>query len=401
MITALRLALRALLAARTRTWLTVLGILIGTSAVVVVVALGSGARERILAEIDNMGSAVIFVFPESRSHSGARVASNALTEDDRDAIRLSAPSVQAITAWSSIRTRVHSAYDSYRTVVMGIDESHFDVRGFSIRSGRSFTPEEFRNKAKVAVIGQTTRLELFGAHDPVGQTVRIGQHTYQIIGLLAEKGRSSFEDQDDRIMLPIESYRARVSVTSGRRVQILVASARSPAHTAQAEAQIRAILRERHRLRPGDFDDFAIRTQEAFRKNQEEILDLVTTLLLSVALVALFTGGVGVMNIMLISVAERTREIGIRLSIGAREGDILLQFLFEALLLTLTGGALGILLAVVVTIVMRSTLGWAMSIDINAVIAAVATSTGAGLLFGILPARRAARLDPVDALRKG
>lgn len=401
MITAFKLALQALLAARTRTWLTVLGILIGTSAVVVVVALGSGARERILSEIDNMGSAVIFVFPESRNHSGARVLSNALSEDDRDAIRLGAPSVQSITAWSSLRTRVHSSYESYRTVVMGVDESYFEVRGFSIRSGRTFTPEEIRGKAKVAVIGQTTRVELFGTHDPVGQTVRIGQHSYQIVGLLAEKGRSSFEDQDDRILLPIESYRARVSVSSGRRVHILVASARSPAHTNQAEAQIRSILGERHRLGPGDPDDFAIRTQEAFRKSQEEILDLVTTLLLSVALVALFTGGVGVMNIMLISVTERTREIGIRLSIGARERDVLLQFLFEALLLTLTGGALGILLAVVVTIAMRSTLGWAMPIDTNAVIAAVATSTGAGLLFGILPAKRAARLDPVEALRKG
>lgn len=384
-----------------RTWLTMLGILIGTAAVVVVVALGSGARERIFAEIDNIGNAVLFVFPESRSQSGPRILSNSLTEDDRDAIRFGAPAVKAASAWSSVRTRVHSSYETYRTTVMGVDESYFEVRGFSIRSGRHFSDDEMRVKAKVAIIGQTARRELFGDHDPIGESVRVGRHTFQIVGLLSEKGRSSFEDQDDRILLPMASFRARVSVSSGRHVQIIMASARTREHTAQAEAQIKAILRERHGQRPGEPDDFAVRTQEAFRKTQEEILDLVTTLLFSVALVALFTGGVGVMNIMLISVTERTREIGIRLSIGARESDVLLQFLFEALLLTFTGGALGIAFATAVTFIMRSVLGWAMPINGSAIFAAVLTSTVAGLVFGIIPARRAARLDPVEALRKG
>lgn len=401
MMTALRLAARALLSARMRTWLTMLGILIGTAAVVVVVALGSGARERILAEIDNIGNAVLFVFPESRNQSGARVQSNALTEDDRDALRLGAPAVKAVTAWSSLRTRVHSAYESYRTSVMGVDESYFEVRGFSVRLGREFSLEEMQAKAKLAIIGQTVRRELFGDQDPVGETLRIGRHNYRIIGLLTEKGRSSFEDQDDRVLVPLTSFRARVSVSAGRRVQIIMASARTRAHTSRAEAQIKAILGERHGQKPGEPNDFTVRTQEAFRKTQEEILDLVSTLLLSVALVALFTGGVGVMNIMLISVTERTREIGIRLSIGARESDVLYQFLFEALLLTLTGGALGIVFAVGVTVVLRGVLGWAMPINGNAIFSAILTSTVSGVVFGIIPARRAARLDPVEALRKG
>src|SRR5690606_3880823 len=242
----------------------------------------------------------------------------------------------------------HSSFDSHRTSVMGIDQEYFAVRGFSLAEGRTFTDSEVRAKAKVVVIGKTVQTEIFGQEPAVGQWVRIGRHAYRVTGLLSEKGRTPFEDQDDRVLMPMGTWRSRISPALGRRVQLIMASARTSAHTARAEEQMRAILRERHHLGADLPDDFVIRSQEGFQRSQDAILDMVTGLLGAVAAVALFIGGVGVMNIMLVSVAERTREVGIRMSIGARESDILLQFLVEALLLTTTGGALGIGLAVLV-----------------------------------------------------
>ncbi len=395
----LGIAVRALLAARLRSLLTALGILIGTASVVVVVALGTGARERIGAEISNIGNNLLFVFSRSSAKSGARVAQTSLTEGDAQAIRRDATAIGAVTVWSTIKTRVHSEYDDHRTGVMGIDEYYFTVRGYEMATGRSFSASEERSKAKVVVIGKTAREELFGQESSIGRYVRIGRHSYRIIGELAEKGRSSFEDQDDRILMPISTWRARISPARGGRVQLLMASARTSAHTQMAKRQIQAILRERHGLEDGEPDDFDVRTQDGFRKAQDEILDLVTTLLMSVAAVALFVGGVGVMNIMLVGVAERTREIGVRMALGARQGDVLMQFLIESALLTLFGGLLGVLSAVGITALMQATLGWSMKMDLTAVGIAISTSLLVGVVFGLVPARRAARLDPIEALR--
>ncbi len=398
-LASLRIAVRALLASRLRSLLTALGILIGTAAVVVVVALGTGARERISAEISNIGNNLLFVFSRSSARSGARVAQTSLTEGDAAAIRRDATAVGAVTVWSTIKTRVHSEYDDHPTGVMGIDEYYFAVRGFELKSGRSFSASEERSKAKVVVIGKTAREELFGQESSIGHFIRIGRHSYRIIGELAEKGRSSFEDQDDRVLMPISTWSSRISPARGGRVQLVMASARTSAHTQMAKRQIDAILRERHGLEEGEPNDFDVRTQDGFRKAQDEILDLVTTLLMSVAAVALFVGGVGVMNIMLVGVAERTREIGVRMALGARQGDVLLQFLIESALLTLFGGFLGVLTAVGVTALMQATLGWSMKMDLSAVGIAISTSLVVGLVFGLVPARRAARLDPIEALR--
>lgn len=399
MKTAFGIAIRALLGARLRSLLTALGILIGTAAVVVVVALGTGARERISKEISNIGNNLLFVFSHTGGRVGPRSTRANLSQADARAIQAEAPAVAAVSAWSSTNARVHSSFGSHKTGVMGIDEKYFEVRGASLSQGRTFTPSEIRSKARVVIIGKTVRDELFGNEPAVGHFLRIGRHSYRIVGQLAEKGRSSFEDQDDRILMPLSSWRARVVPTRGDRVQLIVASARSTAHTPQAISQIEAILRQRHRIEGGDADDFAVRSQEGFRKSQDAILDMVTTLLLSVATIALFVGGVGVMNIMLVGVAERTREIGVRMAIGAKPADILLQFLCESALLSVGGGVLGVMTATGMIWVLSSTMGWSMKLDVTSVLIALGSSAAVGLLFGILPARRAAMLDPIEALR--
>jgi putative ABC transport system permease protein len=400
MRTAISLALRALVRARFRTALTLLGILIGTSAVVVVFALGTGARERIAGEIENLGSAAIFVFPQTFSQGGLKSGGHGLTETDAAAIARDATAVRAVTVWSTLRARVHSRFESHKTSVMGVDDKYFDVRAFALADGRTFDARELRTKAKVAVIGQTVKTELFGSSPAVGEFIRIGQHSYRIIGLLAEKGRTPFEDQDDRVILPVSTFRARVSPAPGRRVHMILASAKTRAHTEQASAQISSILRHEHHLGSGDPEDFIVRSQEGFRKTQETILDAVTSLLLAVAGVALFIGGIGVMNITLIGVAERTREIGVRMSVGARKTDILLQFLLEAVVLALAGGILGVLLSALVALSLTQALGWSLELDIGAALAALSMSLVVGVVFGIWPARRAAMLDPVEALRQ-
>lgn len=395
----LSIALRSLLAQRLRSALTALGILIGTASVVVVVALGTGARERINVEINNMGNNLLFVFTRSGVRSGARSGGSSLTEGDAQAIRTDARAVAAVTVWSTRNARVHSEFDSYKTGIMGIDSHYFSVRGFEVEKGRAFSAAEERSKAKVVILGKTARVELFGDEPALGHFIRIGRHAYRVVGELSEKGRSSFEDQDDRVLMPISSFRARLSPGGGRRVQLIMVSARSTAHTESARRQIEAIVRQRHGLGEGDPDDFMVRTQDGFRKAQDEVLGFVTTLLMSVAAIALFVGGVGVMNIMLVGVAERTREIGIRMAIGARRGDVLMQFLLEAALLTLFGGVLGVLTAAGVTFLIQETMGWSMKLDASAVTLALLTSLGVGLIFGLIPARRAAELDPISALR--
>jgi putative ABC transport system permease protein len=250
----------------------------------------------------------------------------------------------------------------------------------------------------VCLIGQTAVARLFGNVDPIGRYLRIGKHPFQIIGTLKSKGHSSFEDQDDRVLMPIGSFRTRVSPTLGRRVQILIASAKSSAHVPEAVRQVDAILRQSHGIVEGDEPDFQVRTQEEFRKSQEAIFRILSGLLFSVAGISLFVGGVGVMNIMLVSVAERTREIGVRMAIGARRRDIRLQFLIESILLTTLGGVAGIALGFGVVELMTRSLGWNMRIDVDALAVALSTSAAIGLLFGLLPAERAAGLDPIEAL---
>jgi putative ABC transport system permease protein len=251
----------------------------------------------------------------------------------------------------------------------------------------------------VCLIGETAQQKLFGNLDPIGRYVRVGKYPFRVIGTLEPKGQSQFEDQDDRILIPIGSFRARVAPALGHRVQLLVATAKSPAHIDPAQHQIEAILRQRHRILEGEPADFQVRTLEEFKKSQEAVLGILTSLFLAVAGIALLVGGVGVMNIMLVSVTERTREIGVRMAIGAKRRDIQLQFLIEAIALTSLGGVAGILLSLAVMGVLKKTLDWNMRLSIDAVATALITSIVIGVVFGFLPARRAAALDPIEALR--
>ena len=397
----LGIAFTALGAAKLRTALTALGILIGIAAVVVVAALGTGARERIGGQIESMGSNLLFIWAQPATKSGAKARGGTtfgLTDEDAELLRRESTALAQAGVYSEVRPQVISEFGNEKIQVAGVDTPYFQVRNYEVLRGRGWTEHEERFKAKVCLIGQTAVAKLFGNVDPVGRYLRIGRHPFQIIGTLKPKGHSSFEDQDDRVLMPIGSFRTRVAPTLGRRVQLLIASAKTAAHVPEAVRQVDAILRQSHGIVEGDEPDFQVRTQEEFRKSQEAIFRILSGLLFSVAGISLFVGGVGVMNIMLVSVAERTREIGVRMAIGARRRDIRLQFLIEAILLTLLGGFAGIALGFGVVELMTRSLGWRMRIELDALAVALTTSAAIGLVFGLLPAERAAALDPIEAL---
>ena len=293
----LRLALAAVWAQKLRSLLTGLGILIGVAAVVIVTALGAGARHSIESQIDNLGTNLLYVFSQPVAKSGARVnVQQGLTDGDAEAIRREATAVERVTVWSQVKAQVSSEYGNARTEVMGADGHYLTVRGFRVETGRAYNAHEERSRAKVVLIGQTAKQNLFGAVDPVGRTLRIGRHPYQVIGTLAPKGQSPWEDQDDRIVMPIDSFRTRVSPAPHGRVHLIMATAKTAAHSEEARRQIEAILRQRHGIAEGEDADFIVRTQESWRQRQSEILNIVTLLLVTVAGIALFVGGVGVMS---------------------------------------------------------------------------------------------------------
>ena len=401
LLVAVRIALRAIARSKLRATLTVLGILIGVAAVVVVVALGTGVRRRVLGELSTLGAKTLFIFPQSTQPSGVRRRDlGRLTEADAQAILKDSTSVAAVAPFSSTQMQVISGDRNVATQVVGTTRSYWEIRAFSFDKGQSFTEADEQMKAKVVVIGETVRENLFGSGDALGQYVRIGRHAFRVIGVLGKKGQSPFgEDQDDRIVMPIGSFRARVMRSAPGRAQMLVASATDERTVDRAQRQIEEALRQRHRIDPEDEPDFVVRTQAEFRRTQEQIFDALTALLSSIAAVSLLVGGIGVMNIMLVSVTERTREIGIRMAIGADAFDILVQFLVEAVTLSALGGAIGIGVGVGAIYVLTDALGWSMDLPLGAVLAAVLVSGAIGVVFGFLPARHASRLDPIDALR--
>ncbi len=399
---AIRLALRAVARSKLRAALTVLGILIGVAAVVTVTALGTGARDKIAKQIEDLGSNTLYINPQPTQLSGVKQKSfGRLTEADARAIMREATSVVAIAPFLSQAAQIVAGDRNTATSVMGSTRDYFHVRQFTPRLGAIWSDADERTKAKVVVLGATTAENLFGSQDPVGEIVRVGRHPYRVIAVLARKGPSPFgEDQDDRALMPSSTFRARIRPTGPGRVDFIMASASSADTVGRAEAQIDAILRQRHGTDVMGQPDFRIRTQQEFRESQEAIYGILSALLVSVAAVSLFVGGIGVMNIMLVSVTERTREIGIRMAIGASYSDILSQFLVEAVVLSLLGGIAGTALGLSAVVAFSRALDWPMRLPIDALLLALATSAGIGVLFGFLPARRAALLDPIDALRQ-
>jgi putative ABC transport system permease protein len=399
----IRLAFRAVVRNPMRASLTVLGILIGVAAVVTVTALGSGAREHVSQQIQAIGSNFIIIFPQTVQASGARGAQGAgmrLTEEDGRAILRDSTSIIAIAP--SLRSAVQAVYgdQNWGTQVIGTTVPYLTVRNWPVERGKPWDAHDEAAKTKVVLLGSTVAKNLFGTEDPIGRAVRIGRYPYTVLGVLTSKGEAPFGlDQDDVILMPSTSFRSRVMHTPPGFAGVIVASAASADVTEHAVFQIDSILRQRHHVEPGRDPDFAIRTQKQFADLQDNIYGILTDLLIFVAAISLVVGGIGVMNIMLVSVTERTREVGIRMAIGARQGDIRTQFLVEAVALSVLGGIAGVGLGAFAIFVLQALLEWHMTLSPIAIAVSIAVSGATGIAFGFIPARRAAGLDPIDALR--
>jgi putative ABC transport system permease protein len=399
----IRLALRAIARNPLRASLTVLGILIGVAAVVIVTGVGTGVRSGIAAQIQSIGSNFVIIFPQSRQATGAHSALGAgvrLTEEDGRAVMRESTSVAAIAPALRAAGQIVYGDRNWNTSIIGTTQPYFKVREWPIERGAMWEDRDEQLKSKVIVVGTSVARNLFGTEDPIGRTVRIGRYPYRVLGVLKSKGEAPFGgDQDDCVIMPIGGFRTRVTRTPPGFAGVLMASATSAETTDRAVKQIESILRQRHHIDEGSEPDFEIHTQKEFQEMQATVFGLLTGLLIGVAAVSLVVGGIGVMNIMLVNVAERTREIGIRMAIGARSGDIQAQFLIEAVALALLGGLAGSFIGIVVMAGVSKALGWTVPLDPRPFIISIAVSGGIGIGFGFFPARRAAQLDPIEALR--
>jgi putative ABC transport system permease protein len=397
----LKAAFKSLLKNRSRSLLTSLGIIIGVSAVIVMVAIGQGTQEVIEEGINSLGTNLIIVFPGfSQSGGVSRGAGsfNRFTFDDVEDIQKQASLVSAVSPVVRTGGQVIGGSGNWATTIYGVDPSYFKIRDWQLKYGEFFTERDVRANRKVALLGETVANQLFPDQDPTGQRIRIRNVPFTVIGVLKAKGQSGLgADQDDLILAPATTVLYRLK--GHRWVDMINASAVSTADMQLAEDQIRSILRQSHRLAPGEDDDFTIRDQTQIAETASETSRVMTLLLGSIAAVSLIVGGIGIMNIMLVSVTERTREIGIRLSVGARSIDVLSQFLTEAIVLSLAGGLLGIILAFVITYILNTFTQLTAIINPQIIIISVLFSGAVGVFFGFYPARKAAALNPIDALR--
>ncbi|HJT60546.1 MAG TPA: ABC transporter permease [Burkholderiales bacterium] len=402
----LRIALRALAVNKMRSALTMLGIVIGVGAVIVMIAVGAGAQARVEEQIRSLGSNLLLVMPGSTTSGGVRMgfgSGSTLTEDDVLAINREIPEAIAAPALRG-SAQVIWGNSNWSTQIYGTTPEYLDVRQWPLVSGRTFEPAEMAGAAKVALIGATVAKQLFGAADPLDQSIRIKRVPFTIIGVLDVKGQSMMgTDQDDLILVPIKTARSRVlgtaSAARNRTVGTIWVKAADGIDTKIIEEQVRALLRQRHRIQAGADDDFSLRNLQEVMAAQEASSRVLALLLAAVASVSLLVGGIGIMNIMLVSVTERTREIGLRMAVGARTRDILGQFLVEAVTLSLIGGLIGVALGMGTSLAIAELAGWRIVISPQAVGLAVAFAFVIGVFFGFYPARKAARLNPVEALR--
>ncbi len=408
LLATLRIALRALRVNKLRSALTMLGIIIGVAAVITMISVGRGAQARVEEQIKSLGSNLMIVVPGSTTASGVRLGAGAvqtLTEDDAWALQREVEEVQVAAPSLRGTAQVVAANANWSTVIQGVTPEYLEAREWAVVAGRGFEPQEVTGAgAKVALIGQTTARQLFGDADPVDQEVRIKQVPFTIVGVLDRKGQSMIgQDQDDVVLVPLATARNRILGTPQgstlRRVGVISVKVRPGADMKVAEEKIRELLRQRHRLQPGQDDDFTIRNLSEILAAQETSSRILTLLLAAVASVSLVVGGIGIMNIMLVSVTERTREIGLRMAVGARGRDILTQFLVEAVVLSLVGGFVGIVLGVAGSLAVGSLAGWRTELSPAAILLAATFAAAVGIFFGFYPARKASRLSPIEALR--
>jgi len=401
----LRVALRALLRNKMRSFLTVLGIIIGVGAVIAMVAIGEGAKARVEESFASMGSNLLIVMPGSTNASGARGGFGSmptLTWDDLQAIRREVSSVRYAAAQLRTNAQLMSEDQNWSTSVTGTSPEYFLIRNWKVASGRQLLDSDIETSAKVVVLGQTVVDKLFGASaDAVGQIVRIKNIPFEVVGVLEKKGQSAMgQDYDDGAFVPQSTFQSKIQGGLQKFLSgTIFIGAISTDATTRAEEQIESLLRDRHRIGPGMDDDFSVRNLTEMANAQQEGTRTLTTLLASIAAVSLLVGGIGIMNIMLVSVTERTREIGLRMAVGATPFNILLQFLVEALTLATAGGIVGVLIGVFSAGQLASRFGWPMLIRPDIVVISVGFSALVGVVFGLYPAQKASRLDPIDALR--
>jgi putative ABC transport system permease protein len=399
-------ALQALRVNLLRTLLTMLGVIIGVGAVIAMVAVGAGAQARVAEQIQSLGSNVIMVRSGALTQGGARLGRGTrltITEDDARAIEKEVP--DAVAAAPMVRGSLQVEYGNlnWGTTVYGVTLEYFVARDWDVTAGKLFSKEEADGAAKVALVGQSVAQSLFAGTDPVGQIIRVNKVPFTVVGELEPKGQSnSGQDQDDVILVPITTAKQKVLGTSRSNpgaVHAIAVQVAEAGDMKEAEEQMRQLLRQRHRLKPNEEDDFWLRNLADVLEAQEESSRVLTLLLAAIASVSLVVGGIGIMNIMLVSVIERTREIGLRMAVGARGRDILTQFLLEAVTLSLLGGGLGATLGIGASFAIGHFAGWTTVIQPDVIGLAVGFAGIVGVFFGYYPARKAARLDPIEALR--
>jgi len=395
------IALISLTRNKVRSFLTMLGIIIGVGAVIAMMAVGTGAQENIKSQIASLGTNVILVFPGSFNQGGVRSGtgtSASLTPEDLIAIQTQCPSVAL--ASPSVRDGAQIVYQeqNWRASIIGATPEYFTIRSWPVSSGQYFTDADIRGATKVCVIGQTIADNLFKENDPVGQVIRIRKMPFRIVGVLSVKGQSAQgSDQDDIIIAPYTTVQKKM--TGQTFLSNIMISAISEDAMVDAQSQIAELLRVRHKLQPWDENDFTVRSQTEIATAAQSTSEVLTILLASIASISLIVGGIGIMNIMLVSVTERTKEIGIRMAIGATAKNIMMQFLIEAVVLSLLGGLIGVLLGVLSSTLISKFAGWTTMVSSTSIFLAFTFSAAIGIFFGLYPARKAAQLNPIDALR--
>ena len=399
-----RISLRALRVNKMRSALTMLGIIIGVGAVIAMLAVGTGASEKISQQISSIGSNLIIILPGSTTSGGMRMGTGSqptLTRDDAEAILKECPAVQEVAPVLNGAAQIVYGNQNWSTGVYGTTPGMLTIREWPLSSGRPFTDQDVRSATKVCLLGQTVVENLFGSIDPEGKVIRIKKVPFTVIGVLERKGQSpQGQDQDDTIYIPVTTAQKKIfGTTFPGMVRTIIVKGKGAEYLDDAERQVRELLRQRHRLGPKQDNDFTVRNLTQIMQVAEQSTKVMTLLLGAIASVSLLVGGIGIMNIMLVSVTERTREIGIRMAVGAKTWDIRLQFIIEALTLSLIGGIIGIIAGVSGSKIISAVAGWPTIVSILSIFMAFGFSGFVGIFFGFYPAYKASLLNPIDALR--